>query len=428
MPSKVATFAAAGAGAYVGVSTLGSAFVAPSTQPLLGGNTQVASNLRGSASTVAPNTAPRCSVATAVCGVVGLAAAGASAKRRSSCSGSTPSSAVSRRGRTVAMAASGHAVIMQNKGGGHGEIGYHLAKALQAKGLKVTMLQDTAAKKSKVPYSLYDADLKDVSIEWIDPEDTQAYADAAKAAVKDGPPVTHIFDNYSKKPDQIAPLLALTGSPDFKLYTFISSAGMYTAKGELSEDLPIKDPPTGQREVELALDAALPKKWSSFRPQYIYGPHTNKRSYLDWFLERAVRGLPLPVPGDASQPVNVAHCEDVASLLSSVVGKEDAAGGEVFNCGTSGNVSYKELCDAAGKAVGKDVEVVAIPAGTKTSFPFRPNQEGFYVSVNKAKEKLGWEGAKYNVLDDISAEGFYTKDFMSLGLDKGDIDTSKDGI
>jgi len=365
-------------------------------------------------------------MAAVVCGCAGLAVAGVNSKRRSSCEGAASKAAVSRRGRTVAMAATGHAVIMQNKGGGHGEIGYHLARALQAKGLKVTMLQDTAAKKDKVPYSLYDADLKDVQITWIDPEDMQAYADAAAAAVKDGPPVTHIFDNYSKKPAQIEPLLALANSPDFKLYTFISSAGMYTAKGKLIEDQPIKDPPTGQREVELKLDAALPKKWSSFRPQYIYGPYTNKRGYLDWFLERAVRGLAMPVPGDASQPVNVAHCEDVASLLSSVVGKEEAAGGEVFNCGTSGNVSYQELCDAAGKATGKPVEVVSIAAGTKTSFPFRPNQEGFYVNVDKAKSKLGWEGAKYNVLDDISAEGFYTKDFMSLGLDKGDIDTSKD--
>merc|ERR1719336_2635816 len=129
-------------------------------------------------------------MAALVGGCAGFAVAGVNAKRRSSCGGVAAKAVVSRRGRTVAMAATGHAVIMQNKGGGHGEIGYHLAKALQAKGLKVTMLQDTAAKKSKVPYSLYDADLKDVNIEWIDPEDKQAYADAAMAAVKDGPPVT----------------------------------------------------------------------------------------------------------------------------------------------------------------------------------------------------------------------------------------------
>jgi len=288
-------------------------------------------------------------------------------------------------------------------------------------------LQDSAAKKNKVPYSLYDDDLKDANIVWLDPGNMSDYADMALAAVKDGPPVTHIFDNYSKNPDQIAPLISIAkASSDFKLYSFVSSAGMYTAKGELKEDMTIKDPPTGQREVEMTLDQELPKKWASFRPQYIYGPYTNKRGYLDWFLERAFRGLPLPIPGDGSQPVNLAHCDDVALLLSSVVGSEEAAGGECFNCGTSMQVTYRALCDAAGKAVGKAAEVVSLPPGTKTSFPFRPNAEGFYVNVDKAKSKLGWAGPKHNVMDDIASDGFYTKDYIALGLDKGDIDTSKD--
>eukprot|EP00931_Biecheleriopsis_adriatica_P038782 TRINITY_DN2216_c0_g2_i4.p1 TRINITY_DN2216_c0_g2~~TRINITY_DN2216_c0_g2_i4.p1 ORF type:complete len:801 (+),score=204.81 TRINITY_DN2216_c0_g2_i4:69-2471(+) len=320
----------------------------------------------------------------------------------------------------------GHALIMQNKGGGHGEIGYHLALALQKKGLKVTILQDSAAKKNKVPYSLYDSDLPEAGITWMDPEDTQAYSAAAMAALQNGPPVTHIFDNYSKKPEQIEPLLAVAkASPDFKLYSFISSAGMYTAKGELTESLAVKDPPTGQRLVEMKLSQELPGKWASFRPQYIYGPYTNKRGYLDWFLARAARGLPMPVPGDASQPVNVAHCEDVAALLSGVVGRETAAGGEVFNCGTVAQVTYQQLCEAAGKAVGKPAKVVSLPAGTKTSFPFRPNAEGFYVNVDKARDILGFT-AKYNVLTDMAASGFYTQDFNSLGLAQGDLDTSKD--
>ena len=34
---------------------------------------------------------------------------------------------------------------LQNKGGGHGEIGYHLAKELASRGHKVTLLQDAAA-------------------------------------------------------------------------------------------------------------------------------------------------------------------------------------------------------------------------------------------------------------------------------------------
>eukprot|EP00930_Biecheleria_cincta_P032739 TRINITY_DN226_c0_g1_i1.p1 TRINITY_DN226_c0_g1~~TRINITY_DN226_c0_g1_i1.p1 ORF type:complete len:720 (+),score=158.02 TRINITY_DN226_c0_g1_i1:134-2293(+) len=326
---------------------------------------------------------------------------------------------------TIAMQA-GHALIMQNKGGGHGEIGYHLALALQSKGLKVTMLQDSAAKKQQVPYSLYESNLPDVGITWIDPGDAQAYSAAAMAALRNGPPVTHIFDNHSKKPEDIEPLLTLAkASPDFKLYSFVSSAGMYTAKGELRESFAVKDPPTGQRLVELKLSQELPGKWASFRPQYIYGPYTNKRGYLDWFLARAARGLPMPVPGDASQPVNLAHCEDVAALLSGVVGREAAAGGEVFNCGTESQVSYKQLCYAAGNAAGKPAKIVSLPTGTKTSFPFRPNAEGFYVNVDKAKTLLGFS-ASHHVLTDIAATGFYAKDFHDLGLAHGDLDTTKD--
>lgn len=61
------------------------------------------------------------------------------------------------------------------------------------------------------------------------------------------------------------------------------------------------------------------------RPQYIYGPLTNKRDYLDWFFDRVVHGLefvPLPLHGD--QLVALTHAEDVASMLASVVGNENA--------------------------------------------------------------------------------------------------------
>ena len=40
---------------------------------------------------------------------------------------------------------------VQNKGGGHGEIGFHLAKNLADKDLTVTIVQDSAAKKKLYP-------------------------------------------------------------------------------------------------------------------------------------------------------------------------------------------------------------------------------------------------------------------------------------
>lgn len=64
---------------------------------------------------------------------------------------------------------------------------------------------------------------------------------------------------------------------------------------------------------------------ASCRPQYIYGPLTNKRDYLDWFFDRVVHDLefiPLPLHGD--QLVALTNAEDVASMLASVVGNENA--------------------------------------------------------------------------------------------------------
>jgi len=204
-----------------------------------------------------------------------------------------------------------HALIVQNKGGGHGEIGFHLAKALRVKGVEVTFVQDPAAKKAKLPFSQYESELSDCNVVWCAPTD----AAAILGALAGREPLTHVFENNAKGPSDIAPALAAAlVSPVFKLFAFVSSGGMYTKKGALSEEDAIKNPPTGQREVELYLAEKLPGKWCAFRPQYIYGPYTNKREYLDWFLQRASRGLPMPLPGDGTQPASLTHCEDVHFL------------------------------------------------------------------------------------------------------------------
>lgn len=50
----------------------------------------------------------------------------------------------------------GKALIAQNKGGGHGELGYHLALKLIEKDISVTVLQDGAGKnKEKQPFARY---------------------------------------------------------------------------------------------------------------------------------------------------------------------------------------------------------------------------------------------------------------------------------
>lgn len=86
---------------------------------------------------------------------------------------------------------------------------------------------------------------------------------------------------------------------------------------------------TGQLAVEKHL-AELGLPWTSFRPQYIYGPKTNKREYLDWFIDRIIRDRTCPLPGDGTQRASVTNAEDVAAMMTSVVGKEEAAKGQVL--------------------------------------------------------------------------------------------------
>ena len=65
-------------------------------------------------------------------------------------------------------------MIIQNKGGGHGEIGFHLAKNLADKDLTVTIVQDSAAKKEALPFSKYGELPSSVNVEWVDTSDASA--------------------------------------------------------------------------------------------------------------------------------------------------------------------------------------------------------------------------------------------------------------
>jgi len=72
---------------------------------------------------------------------------------------------------------------------------------------------------------------------------------------------------------------------------------------------------------------ALPYTWHL---QYIYGPLTNKRDYLDWFFDRVTRDRTVLLPKHGEQFTTLTHVEDIASLLASVVGNPKAVN-QVFN-------------------------------------------------------------------------------------------------
>ena len=138
--------------------------------------------------------------------------------------------------------------------------------------------------------------------------------------------------------------------------------------------------------------------------------------FSDYFFDRLVRGLPIPIPGDGTQRVSLTHSEDVASLLASPLHNPAAAVAQrFFNCGTDQLQSYHqvaELCARAANIVDNnyDIEYYDADMFGKGVFPFRPTN--FYVAPDKAKEILGWPGAKHSLAEDLVE---YYQNYLARG-------------
>ena len=163
------------------------------------------------------------------------------------------------------------ALIIQNKGGGHGELGYQLAKVLQEnykdKISNITILQDEDCDMEKEPFKSYGVDLEGVEVnylpistgaDWIDQHFMQNMLGGKRFTFE------YVFDNASKKPEAEYKAIVDCAAEweNLKLYCYISSAGIYTPKEDgpfpMPETTPIKKS-SGQSQFEqYALEKKLP--------------------------------------------------------------------------------------------------------------------------------------------------------------------------
>eukprot|EP00669_Euglena_mutabilis_P003356 TRINITY_DN1430_c0_g1_i1.p1 TRINITY_DN1430_c0_g1~~TRINITY_DN1430_c0_g1_i1.p1 ORF type:complete len:519 (-),score=170.23 TRINITY_DN1430_c0_g1_i1:138-1652(-) len=329
------------------------------------------------------------------------------------------------------------ALIVSNKGGGHGEIAFHLALALRAKGLQVQLINDNGGKDvtSKPPFSQY-GQLTAAGVEI-------SFVDLSKPGALDAttcPPghlcraYDYIFDNQNVCQRDVANLATQCGA----FYVYVSSGGMYIPgdRFPMKESTPSKGADSNeQRKHELYVMSKevrpLLRGCAFFRPQYIVGPYTNKRDYLDWFFDRLTRNIPIPLPAPGTQTTTITDARDVAGMLASVVGRKDAIleaeqahpdVGPVFNCASDRPVTLLQIAHSCGAACGKTREEVdalirlydpkllkEAPAGGK--FPFRATN--FDVGVEKAKVVLDWEPEFSDF--DIVAAGYYAG-YVAQGL------------
>jgi len=320
-------------------------------------------------------------------------------------------------GLVESMAAPSRLVIVQNKGGGHGEIGYSLAKLVSssAKATEVVLLQDASYKPKAEPFCQYpELVSKGVKIQEVKVSDN-----AALVAALSGMKFDVLIDNNSKDPLAAKALADAASSSGATKYIYISSGGMYTGDapadglGYMEACCKVKED-NDCRKVEVALDdSAMKGRNLSFRPQYIYGKNTNKRGNIDYFIDRIVRGLPVPMPGDGSQKVALTHVEDVVTLLWAASCSAETG---VFNAGTDKFITYAGLCEKIGQKLGKIVKFLPYDPKKvnkdlpKPGFPYRPSS--FCLNPAKAKAAFKWSIAN-DISNDIEA---WVDQYLALKL------------
>lgn len=182
------------------------------------------------------------------------------------------------------------ALIVQNKGGGHGELGYQLAKYLLDTGkiTEITILQDQECKRDKEPFKSYETDLQTVQVIYAPIGDDTAFPDAQtlQSTLGDGRTYDYIWDNASKSNVGIGKALidCVKSWNTVKLHCYVSSGGIYNpskthGRNPLVESsTPIKESAGQNLYDQYAISNNLPLV--SFRPQYIYGPKSNKFDYM----------------------------------------------------------------------------------------------------------------------------------------------------
>merc|ERR1740129_1132060 len=138
------------------------------------------------------------------------------------------------------------------------------------------MINDSAAKRDTPPFDSYgDLEAKGVEIKWAD-----LSGGGLAGALQGVGPCDYVFDNQNVCPKDVQKAVAAWNP---KAYAYVSSGGMYKPipDGPLIEVGDVKE---DNKQLGIERHAAqLGLNWSAWRPQYIYGPKTNKRDYIDWF-------------------------------------------------------------------------------------------------------------------------------------------------
>ncbi len=312
-------------------------------------------------------------------------------------------------------------LIVQNKGGGHGSLGYYLTENLLKynEELKVSSKPPVHFTIWQEKTNFQKSPFKE-TIE-LQSKSSNIFSIDSSALNPDSKPDSvdsfdFVIDNWSKSAQNVSQILDSRRSKGIpSQYVFISSAGMYQQEElyPLTEVAKVKDS-NDVRKTELAILDQLKRpelssiKYTFLRPQYLYGSKSSK-NYLSYFIGRVVRDRPVPVPLSGDQLVCLTHQQDAASFILAAIGNPKAQN-QIFNLGTHRYISYKGIVELIHKAVNPDATKTKFvhydplhypnwkSSNSNALFPFR--RDTFITSVSKGVELLHWK-PQYSIQNEL---------------------------
>ncbi|EME29440.1 Chloroplast stem-loop binding protein of 41 kDa a, chloroplastic [Galdieria sulphuraria] len=311
-------------------------------------------------------------------------------------------------------------IILNTKSGGHAFVGYYLAHALlQQKQVQVTLWNEgsEAQLRSSQPFSHY-SELKTLGINTIF---GQSATESLEGKVRK---CDWIIDNFSKDVETTKPLVELASQIGVRHYLFVSSAGIYKAS-EMTphfENDPVNsDAAISQTERFLLSQTSFAV--TCFRPIYLIGLKSAKTSYTDYFFDRIIRGLKVPIPYPGDQLVSLSHVDDLVQMIILSIDKSDAFQ-EIFNATSGKFITVRALAELCSQVCCKPLQTFYYDAGLASNsfsrFPFRNRH--FIADPRKAEQLLGW--SSHTNLEENIAQMF--SEYLSLQKDKQNFPLDED--
>jgi UDP-glucuronate 4-epimerase len=291
--------------------------------------------------------------------------------------------------------------------GGVGFIGYHVSRALLARGDDVVIADDF----SDAPYPAAEKRRNERDLVAAFPRVRVAVAcvtdRAAMSPLVDGADlVLHLAGLAGVRPSFLNPtryarvnvegtvvVQELAAEHNVDRFVFASSSSVYGNATHLpaGEDAPAVVPESpyaaSKRSAELMASAICRRvpamRCAALRFFTVYGPRQRPEMAITKFSRAILAGAPVTMFGDGTMRRDFTHVEDIVRGVLAAL-ERAPVGFRAYNLGSGAPVDLRALVDALGETIGArpQIDRAPVPLG---------DVDATFADITRARAELGWE-------------------------------------